>query len=293
MRTLDFWLRETAQNLRRHALLAFISTVTVLMAMLLLGGSALIVRNLSTWTNRAADQAEISVYMGLSASRRQAEAVQAELAGLPQVRRARLVTKEEGFAQLRQRLQRDLAALDIPNPLPDAVKVWARDPADLPALADRARGLSGVKTVVQDSNTIRALAVVKRVVATGSTVLVIYLAIVALIIIHNTIRLTVHARRREIEIMQLVGATPAFVAGPFLLEGAFHGLLGGLLAAFLIGGGYLYLVRMWSTAVAFLPLLPLGLALDVGACTLAAGTALGFCASLLSVRRYLRPRPVR
>lgn len=288
MRTLDFWLREAAQNLRRHALMSLAATGTVLMAMLLLGTSSVCMRNLKTWASAAADQAQVSVYMDREASREQARAVARQLSRLEGVRHAALVTKEAGFDRLRQQLRCDPALLDIPNPLSDAIKVWGDRPEALASVARTAQRLSGVRTVVQDRNTIRALTMVKRTVTAASLAMSAYLMLVALVIIHNTIRLTLHARRREVEIMQLLGATPAFIAGPFLLEGAAHGLLGALLAAGLVAGGYAYLLRTWGTLLPFLPLSSPWIMVDVSAWMLGAGVLLGVVGSGLSLRRYLR-----
>ena len=287
MRTLDLWLREVAQNLSRHRLMSLAATVTMLMAMLLVGITWVVLENLGQWTRMAADQAQVSVYMTREASRRQAEAVRERLERLPQVRRAVLVTKEEGFARLRQQLKCDPQLLDIPNPLTDGVQVWASSPQALSVVAKAAQRMPAVRSVVHDANTVQALGMIQRVTATASGSTAVFLALMALVVVHSAIRLTLHARRSEIEIMQLVGATPMFVAGPFLLEGACHGVAGGLLAGVLVSLGYAYVRGVWSTALPFLPLLPLRLALEVGAGVLLGGVLLGVSGSALSLRRYL------
>jgi len=290
MRTLDFWLRETGQNLRRHLLIAFAASGTMLVALLLVGSSALVLRNIEHWAAQAAAQAQVSVFVTWGSSRAQSQALRDRLAALPHVRRAVLITKEAAFRQLRRRLG-DPAFDDLPNPLTDSIRIWTREPGDLDRVARAARSLPGVRKVVHDSRTVGVLTMIKHIVILASGGGIIFLLLAAAFIIHNTIRLALHARRREIEIMTLVGATPAFVAGPFVLEGAFHGLLGALLASLLLAGGYLYLLSVWHRFVPFLPLLPGMLLVDVAAALVLVGLALGVTASALSLRRYLKRHP--
>ena len=157
------------------------------------------------------------------------------------------------------------------------------------ALADRIRVLPGVDEVTDTRVAAQRMAAIVRAILLGGTIAVAILAVVAMVIVNNTIRLTVHARRREINIMQLVGATNACVRTPFLLEGAFHGMAGALGALLLLAVGYSYLHEEVRNVVPFLELIPPSAELlwAQGPALLGAGVGLGLLASLLAVRRYL------
>ena len=110
-------------------------------------------------------------------------------------------------------------------------------------------------------------------------------------IIVNTIRLTVAARRQEIEIMTLVGATRGFIRWPFLIEGALQGAAAALVTTVLLGAGYVFLVTRVSASLPFLPMLPAATILPIAlAVVWALGIAVGVCGSEIGLRRYLTAR---
>jgi len=133
------------------------------------------------------------------------------------------------------------------------------------------------------------LVALTRAVRSGGTVLAALLGLASLLIIVNTIRLAVAARRQEIEIMALVGATPAFIRGPFMLEGALQGALAAALTTILLIGGYMALAAGLSASLPFLPLLAPAAILPVAvAIVWMLGTAVGIGGSVIGLRRYLR-----
>jgi cell division transport system permease protein len=162
-------------------------------------------------------------------------------------------------------------------------------PEDLPALAAMAQRLPGVAEVRYGQELTERLLALVRAAKMGGLSLIIFMALASLLIIATTIRLTIYARRREIRIMQLVGATHWFIRLPFLLEGLLYGLAGGILAAVVLLVGYSYLDQQVTRALAFLPLLfsPRLLALLAGL-MVSLGVVFGLAGSLLATREYLR-----
>jgi cell division transport system permease protein len=236
------------------------------------------------------DQIEVSAYLRADATPAQVAALAHFLAHDPRVESSQFVPKKEGLAELRARTNGAIdTALLTENPLPDKFRIKARDPDDVPAIAATVRRLSGVDNVVYGQKTVQRLlqlgAVLRRI---SIGVIVVFFA-VAGIIISNTIRLTVFARRREIAIMQLVGATSTYIRLPFICEGLLAGVIGALLAVGLLAAAR---AALWPRLLEALPwaqltVVPIDARLLAGQLVLV-GAAIGLIASWLSVGRHLR-----
>ncbi len=198
--------------------------------------------------------------------------------------------KKQGLAELRARTNGTIdTGLLTENPLPDKFRIKARIPDDVEAVAASVRRLAGVQNVVYGQKTVQRLlqlgAVLRRV---GIGVIVVFL-VVAGIIISNTIRLTVYARRREIAIMQLVGATSTYIRLPFICEGLLDGVIGALFAVALLA---IARAALWPRLLEALPWAQLTAApVDVRILALQlvlVGAAIGVAGSWISVGRHLR-----
>jgi cell division transport system permease protein len=173
--------------------------------------------------------------------------------------------------------------------LPDALRVRAADVKNVRAIAASIAKLPGVAKVTYGQDAVDKLLRISAVLGRIGLAIVVVLVFTAAIIISNTIRLTVFARRREIAIMQLVGASGTYVRMPFVCEGMIAGLLGALVAVVLLGIAKLELLPKLGAELPFVPLhaaanTDVTLALEL----LAVGAGVGFVASWLSVNRYLR-----
>jgi cell division transport system permease protein len=200
------------------------------------------------------------------------------------------VSKEDNLHDLAVSQGWDVRALRyLQNPLPDCLKVEVALPEDLPEVAKVAKGIKGVADAhYAQEVTLRLLSLIRGAKITG-LVLIIVLALTSLGIIGTTIRLTIYARRREIRVMQLVGATNWFIRLPFLMEGAVCGLAGGLLAMTLLMIGYSYLEDQASKSLPFMTLIygPRPLAL-LAALMVVGGVLFGVAGSLIATREYLK-----
>jgi cell division transport system permease protein len=240
--------------------------------------------------SRFLDQIEVSAYLRTDATPAQVTAIAHFLAEDPRVASARFVPKKQGLAELRERTKGTIdTALLTENPLPDKFRIKTRAPDEVPAVAASVRRLSGVDNVVYGQKIVARLlqlgAVLRRI---GIAVIAIFFA-VAGIIIANTIRLTVFARRREIAIMQLVGATGTYIRLPFICEGLLDGIVGGLIAVALLAAAR---AALWPRLLEALPwaqltVTPVDAPLLAGE-LVAVGAAIGIVASWISVGRHLR-----
>jgi cell division transport system permease protein len=201
------------------------------------------------------------------------------------------LSKAAALASMKRQLGKDNNVFkQLPvNPLPASIEVHLHDPNQAKAVAATVRNRPGVDSVNYGGKT------ADRVLRVGATIeavvggLILILAIAAVLLIANTIRLSIHSRRREIEVMKLVGATNWFVRLPFIIEGMLCGLVGAAVAIALLYASYVGLLRSWIQgsdlsssqvqAISFWLL---------GALLLIAGTGLGAVGSGLTLRRYLR-----
>ncbi|HEY1653503.1 MAG TPA: permease-like cell division protein FtsX [Candidatus Tumulicola sp.] len=236
------------------------------------------------------DQIEISAYLAPDATPAQVAAVHRLLIADPRIASVEFVSKKRGLAELRARTKGVIdTALLTENPLPDKFRIKVRVPEEVPSVAAGVRRLRGVQNAVYGQTVVRRLLqlgdVLRRV---GIGVIVVFVA-VAGIIISNTIRLTVFARRREISIMQLVGATNLYIRIPFICEGLLDGLVGALLAVAILS---IARATLWPRLLEALPWIQLNSS-SVNPVVLVAelflvGGAVGVVASWISVGRHLR-----
>jgi cell division transport system permease protein len=222
----------------------------------------------------------------------EAQALAAEIAAMPEVRAVRYVSKDEALARfqarLRERGQVDLTGYLDRNPLPASLAVSLVDPRDYQAVVDRLKAHDEiVEDVIEVQQLIERLTSVTNVLRTGGLVVLGVVGFVVLFIIVNTIRLAVVARREEIEIMRLVGASDAFIRWPFIFEGAFVGLLGAAITLVVLALAAGPVGEMMYGFFRVLPLQLDGLARDIVLLVVGTGLGVGVVGSWLSVRSYL------
>jgi cell division transport system permease protein len=286
-----FFLGEVLRNFTRNAGMQATAIGTVAMTIVLLGAFLFVRGTLAGLGNELLSQVEFSVYFKSDATTAQEDAVRAAMQHDPRVAAIQFVPKKEGLAELSAQTHGkiDAGSLLTENPLPDKLRVQAKDPSLVPAIAASAQKLPAVDNVVYQGDVIARLVAVVQVLRRVSMGLIATFLIVACVIISNTIRLTVFARRREISIMQLVGATNMYIRLPFICEGFIAGMLGAFLAvAILAVARY----ALWPNLLLSLPFVRFGsTTVDVPllvAELFAAGGAIGVAASWYSVGRHMR-----
>jgi len=274
--------------LRRHSLVAIGAVANIAVSLSILGGFLLLASNLEHMASGLAQEAIITVQLKDDANAAQ---VEAKLYSDSRVKETKYISKEEGLKEYAQAVNLPYADLKsaITNPLPNIIRVKVSRPEDLPAVVLSARAIEGVEKVRYRKDVAEKLLQVAEGVKVMGLVLGGVMALAALLLVSTTIQLGVHARRREIRIMQLVGATNNFIRAPFMIEGGVEGMLGGILAAALLLGGYSYVYRHLTATLSFLDLIYSTQFLSAVAGGLALlGVVFGILGSLLGTRRYLR-----
>ncbi|MDQ2858730.1 MAG: permease-like cell division protein FtsX [Candidatus Eremiobacteraeota bacterium] len=287
---LRFFLSEVWRNFTRNLLvqLTAIGTVTVTIGLL---GSFLFTREtLGKIGDDVTRKIEISVFLADGASAADAKALGAKIARDKRVKNVAYISRAEGLRQMRERLRGQIdTSLLTQNPLPEALRVRLVDPRQVHAVAASVRTLPKVASVQYAQDAVQKLLAVSDVVGRIGLAVVGLLVFTAAIIISNTIRLTVFARRREIAIMRLVGASSTYIRLPFICEGLIDGLLGAALALGLLELASRELLPKLVVALPFLPMH--AAAIDERAFALellGVGAGVGIVAAWLSVGRYLR-----
>lgn len=281
---------ETNKSIWRNKMSSLLSCATTGVALFLLGIAIIISLNMRFLFTVVQNQMEIQAYF-------QRELPEADIASsvdairkIVGVTSAQYVSKSDAIAELKSMFQDKSAILEgIENPLPASVRVKTGRPDDVPQVVAKLKEIKGVNDVIYQEQASRNLAVLGRtsqILSLGGTVVV---GLVAVTVISNSTRMTIEARRHEIAIMKLVGATDGFVIGPFVLAGMVLGVLGGLLGSVLSVGVYASLTGRLSGVLPFIPVLQLGVneSVSIAGILVVTGAFVGTLGSALSLRRHL------
>ena len=284
-------LGEAVGGLRRNGLMAAAATSTIVIALAVAGAGVMASANLVHLASILEGQVEVVGFLrgGLSTVRQQR--IVASAKALPSVRDAVIVERAAALQRLQRTFGVSATTSDLlaANPLPDSIEVRVVDVAQIHDVADALRRIPGIDEVVFGTPVVDRLVALTRAVRVAGAIIAALLAAAALVIIMNTIRLTVASRRHEIEIMTLVGATPGFIRGPFLIEGVLQGAAAALVTTCALAVGYTMLAGRAAMSLPFLPLLPPADVVPTAVLTVwVLGIAVGLCASAVGMRRYLR-----
>ena len=211
------------------------ATMTVLIGMFLLGLSIALGSWVVSWSDHVKSQLEVKVFFVDGVTGKQVNTVGAYLGKDTRVKEYQFVSKSEALKRMQQKYPQLTANLPS-NPLPASFEVTPARAEDVKAIASdlRAEKFRGVEKVKDGQQTSKRILQVGKWIWIVFVVMVVVLLIASVILIANTIRLSIFSRRREIEVMKLVGATNWFVRGPFMLEGLLCGLAGSIAAVVLL-----------------------------------------------------------
>jgi cell division transport system permease protein len=295
---LGFFLREAMRSLGRNAMPSFAAMATVLVTMLVLGVFIPIVQATTGAANEVRGRLLLDVYMKTDSTSADVARVQARLKDTAHVKRVEYVSKSAAYRQERARNPEAYQLLGS-NPLPDTFRVTPDKASNIDKLKDAlqppgAGGKSGrpvdaaIDTVRNRRDETSKILSATRVVKLTTAMLAILLVTASILLISNTIRLSLYARRREVEVMKLVGATDWFIRWPFVIEGVIVGALGGLLAILLLAIGKVALIDPLASDFALLAApetINFGLLIVV---LISSSVLVSAAGSGLSLRRFLR-----
>ena len=224
----DYVTRETIINLRRNLSMASAALLTVAVSLTLVGGALLVKRGVERATIQWRGNVELSIFMKPEASAQELEAVGRQLAAMPEVGRARYVSKPEAYEEFRQIFanEPDLRDSLTVDQVPPSYRVVPKEAEQTRLIGERFNDTAGVLRVSYAKEEVDALVSVTNFLQVMLWAVALVLLLAASLLILNTIRMAIFARRREVGIMKLVGATNWFIRVPFMLEGMIQGLVG-------------------------------------------------------------------
>ena len=211
------------------------ATMTVLIGMFLLGLFIALGTWVLSWTDDVKSEVLVKVFFERDASEQQINAVNNQLSRMPEVKEVVFVSKDEALRRMQERYP-ELTESLASNPLPPSFEITPKDANQVELIANRLdqsapAGVDDVKYAKEQTDRIlQVTRIIGGIFLVGSVILLV----ASTALIANTIRLSIFARRREIEVMKLVGATHWFIRGPFMLEGILTGLIGSLIAVLLL-----------------------------------------------------------
>lgn len=290
--SLSYFWGETFRSLFRNRFMAIASVLTVTLSMFILGVFLSVVLNINHMASYLENQVEMTVYLKDGLTTDQVMGIGKYLKAQPGMKEIKFTNKDQAMKDFRERMGDQQGLLDAinGNPLPASYQMSFQTPEQLKTAAEVVAKYQGVETVQYGKDIIEQLYKVAQVIRLSGIVLIVFLAGAELFIISNTIRLTVFARRREIQIMKYVGASNGFIRWPFLFEGMVIGFLGSGFASLILWEGYKMVVsEMASAGLVFIPLIPLWPFMGYTTLIiLAAGIVIGVMGSAISLRKYMK-----
>jgi len=234
----DYVARETAVNLRRNFFMTTAAVAVAAVSLALVGGALLLKQGVNKATVQWRGGVELSVFMKSDATPEEIDAVDRELRAMPEVKRVKFVTKDDAYKEFRKMFSNSPDMLEslTPDKMPPSYRVVPRQAESVDLIGGRFKDRPGVLDVVYARDTVKALLSVTRYAQLLIWGVAIVLLGAAALLILNTIRMAIYARRREVAVMKLVGATNWFIRIPFMFEGLLQGLVGAGVAFGLVFG---------------------------------------------------------
>jgi len=290
-RTLTRHFRESLKSLGRNGWMTFASVSAVTVTLLLVGVFVLIMMNLNKVADDLENDVEIKSFVSLEADKEVIAEMETAIKGMSGVESVAFSTKEDELSDLVLDFGDEFRLFEQNNPLRDVFYVKATEPQQTENVAAELSGLEGVEKVEYGEGKIEKLFTFLNTGRNVGLVLILALLFTAMFLISNTIRITIVARRHEIEIMKLVGATNWFVRIPFILEGMWLGLLGAILPIGLIVALYYNVTafvqpKLSGEMIQLLDFAPF--IYQVSALILLMGVFIGIWGSFMSIRKFLR-----
>jgi cell division transport system permease protein len=289
---LKYFLSETLQNFKRNVLMSVAAISTVAISLLLLGGVLILGMIIGNVTASWEAKVEISVFLRDDATTNEIRQLQSQVTSYPEVQEVTYVSKQDAFEEFKQ-LYKDQPELweAIPeDSLPASLRIKLTDAAFTDEVASRIEGAPGIDEVSYGGSIVRRLLQINSLLRSITFAMSLILMIAASGLIANSIRLAIYARREEIGIMKLVGATNWFIRVPFMLEGLGAAMVGALLAGLVVIGANELLFSRVDDVLPFMgPILSFsfGDMLGVVVVLVVVGGMVGIVGSVMALRRFL------
>jgi cell division transport system permease protein len=288
-RRLDYLLRETAIGLRRNWVVTFAAISTVFISLFLLGSFLLLSKQAGAWIDLYTAKVEVAVFLTDDISLEQQNRLGEMLNDMPEVSTVHYESKDEAYARFKELFKSNPSLVEnvSKDALPASYRVKLKEPDKFKVVAARLEGQPGIDEIRDQREYLDQFFAVAKALRYGLLAVGGIMLISAALLIANTVRMSLFARRKEIGIMKLVGATNWYVRVPFLVEGIIQGLLGAAIALLGIFAIKEFVIDPAQVNFQWLPFLATSDTLFAIPLMLGAGMAVATIASLLAMRRLL------
>ncbi|HHY22330.1 MAG TPA: ABC transporter permease [Bacilli bacterium] len=294
-RTLVRHVKEGGKNLARNGWMTFASISAVTIMLLVVGIFLVLILNLNHLASSVEEDIEIKVFIDLTATEEQQQELKQKIEAIPDVKSVIYVNKEEGLEQFIDSMdevrKQVFELLRAENPFNDAFIVRADTPQLTEEVAKKIEKLPYIDNVNYGQDLVKRLFEVTSLARNIGLALIVGMMFTAMFLIANTIKITIIARKREIQIMKLVGATNWFIRWPFFVEGVLLGAIGSIIPIIVIIGGYQYIYESFGKRIEallfqMLPVFPH--TIQISLILLLVGVFIGVWGSMMSIRKFLK-----
>jgi cell division transport system permease protein len=294
-RRFRYFVERAVLNMRQNMFVSLVTIGTIALALLIVGIFLLVMVNVENVSVRWSERVQISVYFTQELSPTESADLRSRIAALPGTSKVDYIAPAEALNRFKTRLKGQEALLEgigadvLPAAMEVTLKRSARNHEAVERYVAQLRTIPGIGEIQYGEEWVKRFTVFVSILRTIGFLIATFLFVAVIFIVANTIRLTIYARRDELEVLALVGATRLFIKAPFLIEGIIQGACGSLVALALLSGGYLIryqdsesaAVKSIVTDMVFLPPEYLG-GIAIG------GILLGFIGSVTSLRRFMK-----
>ena len=294
MLRIGYNVRQALQQIWRNKGMSTASVFAITAMLLILGLFFVITVNINLFTEMLKNNYnEVEVFLSDDVKKSDAEDIMKKIDAEPGVKSSTYRSKTEAMKIMKARWGENSYLLDSlgDNPLPSSIVVTVDSMSTADNVIKMVKGTDGVEDVKYYQDTVKKLTKITNFLKLAAMIIMVFLIIVSIVVVSNTIKLTVFARAKEIEIMKYIGATNWFIRGPFLIEGILIGVISSAVSAvatFFIYREIISLVGKQFMTIMSSPLVPAGyLSVNLILIFLAIGVSIGACGSIVSMRKFL------
>lgn len=287
---IGYVIKQSLLSLKRNFWLSAASILTVMISLTILGYSIFFLVNTENIADTFESQVEIAVFLNDDLTDSQITDLKSQIQSIDGVATATLTTKEQAIVDFQETMDSDSLLEDLGgvNPFPNKITITTTDASLVEGVAAQVGGLTGIDRVRYGQGFVEKLVVFTTWLRWVGIGVVVAFACASFLLIVLNIKTNVNSREKEIQIMRLVGASKSFVRWPFLIEGVFIGMIGGVMAVALVGSTYTWLLNYVISSLTFLPVVSSQqFILSVLLIMFLGGIVMGFLASAFSVRKFL------
>lgn len=290
--TFKHFLGDAAKSLKRNRTISGASVATVAATLFILGLFLLTVLNVQQLMKEVESKVEVKIVLNDDIKVNEQKDIEKAIKDTTGVVDVTFESKEDALKNLKEWFGDEysslLDGLDKENPMPTSYIVKVQKPETVSSVVQNVKGMPGIYAIKDAREFVDKIIAITNVVKYIGVAIFVVLIGVSLFLIGNTIKLTVYARRREIGIMKYIGATDWFIRWPFILEGAFIGIFGALIADALLYFGYRFVFERMSTQLIIMKLInPSYVISAISGQFLLGGIFIGVLGSILAIRKFL------